>query len=129
MDLGFITFFILFLLCSHEKRFLVNYSQQLVLVEPDSKQIGWGIITFIGSLQVSFTPLYDHFSDCIALSRSFRQWIQATPCFVCHNGYSNESVSVILPNQAHLVYTNPVYIYVSQTITKPGFTNVCIHYK
>ncbi|KAA0198673.1 hypothetical protein FBUS_06028 [Fasciolopsis buskii] len=36
---------------SHEKRFLVNYSQQLVLVEPDSKQIGWGIITFIGSLQ------------------------------------------------------------------------------
>ncbi|KER28824.1 hypothetical protein T265_04431 [Opisthorchis viverrini] len=36
---------------SHEKRFLVNYSQQLVLVEPDSRQMGWGVITFIGPLQ------------------------------------------------------------------------------
>ncbi|CAH8666267.1 unnamed protein product [Dicrocoelium dendriticum] len=36
---------------SYEKRFLVNYSQQLVLVEPDSRQIGWGVITFIGPLQ------------------------------------------------------------------------------
>ncbi|CAL8071499.1 unnamed protein product [Calicophoron daubneyi] len=36
---------------NHEKRFLVNYNQQLVLVEPDSKQIGWGVITFIGPLQ------------------------------------------------------------------------------
>lgn len=36
---------------SYEKRFLVNYSQQLVLVEPDSRQMGWGVITFIGPLQ------------------------------------------------------------------------------
>ncbi|CAH8631283.1 unnamed protein product [Heterobilharzia americana] len=36
---------------NHEKRFIVSYGQQLVLVEPDSKQLGWGVITFIGPLQ------------------------------------------------------------------------------
>nr|CAH8874162.1 unnamed protein product [Trichobilharzia regenti] len=35
----------------HEKRFIVSCGQQLVLVEPDSKQLGWGVITFIGPLQ------------------------------------------------------------------------------
>ncbi|CAH8580309.1 unnamed protein product [Schistosoma turkestanicum] len=35
----------------HEKRFIVSCGQQLVLVKPDSKQLGWGVITFIGPLQ------------------------------------------------------------------------------
>ncbi|VDP86163.1 unnamed protein product [Echinostoma caproni] len=61
---------------SHEKRFLVNYSQQLVLVEPDSKQMGWGVITFIGPLQVNHSSTFPGFlSKCINDQNTLRHFI------------------------------------------------------
>ncbi len=40
-------------MCSRkERRFLVIDILQLILVEPDSKKLGWGIVKFVGLLQV-----------------------------------------------------------------------------
>ncbi|KAL5292585.1 CLEC16A family protein [Megaselia abdita] len=36
---------------SKQRRFLVIDSQQLILVEPDSKRLGWGVAKFVGFLQ------------------------------------------------------------------------------
>ena len=38
------------------RRFLVIDPVQLILVEPDSKRLGWGVATFVGFLQVIFPP-------------------------------------------------------------------------
>ena len=35
-----------------ERRFLVIDVQQLILVEPDVKRLGWGVVKFVGFLQV-----------------------------------------------------------------------------
>lgn len=35
-----------------ERRFLVIDAQQLILVEPDTKRLGWGLVRFVGFLQV-----------------------------------------------------------------------------
>ena len=37
------------------RRFLVIDPVQLILVEPDSKRLGWGVATFVGFLQVNQT--------------------------------------------------------------------------
>ena len=37
---------------SKNRRFLVIDPVQLILVEPDSKRLGWGVATFVGFLQV-----------------------------------------------------------------------------
>ena len=34
-----------------ERRFLVIDPVQLILVEPDSKRLGWGVVKFVGFLQ------------------------------------------------------------------------------
>ena len=36
-----------------QRRFLVVDVFQIVLVEPDSSRLGWGVATFVGFLQVS----------------------------------------------------------------------------
>jgi hypothetical protein len=36
-----------------ERRFLVIDSIQLILVEPDTKRLGWGVVRFAGFLQVN----------------------------------------------------------------------------
>ena len=36
-----------------ERRFLVIDSIQLILVEPDTKRLGWGVVKFAGFLQVN----------------------------------------------------------------------------
>jgi len=35
-----------------DRRFLVIDVLQLILVEPDSKRLGWGVVRFVGFLQV-----------------------------------------------------------------------------
>jgi hypothetical protein len=35
-----------------ERRFLVIDVLQLILVEPDSRRLGWGVVKFVGFLQV-----------------------------------------------------------------------------
>jgi protein CLEC16A len=35
-----------------QRRFLVVGLYQIVLVEPDSTRLGWGVATFVGFLQV-----------------------------------------------------------------------------
>lgn len=35
-----------------ERRFLVIDVLQLILVEPDNRKLGWGIVKFVGLLQV-----------------------------------------------------------------------------
>ncbi|CAH8671955.1 unnamed protein product [Schistosoma rodhaini] len=63
----------------HEKRFIVSCGQQLVLVKPDSKQLGWGVITFIG-------PLQDLESHCDpADSRCLHVTIHAPGHLTCQN--------------------------------------------
>ena len=37
---------------SRQRRFLVVDIYQIVLVEPDSTRLGWGVATFVGFLQV-----------------------------------------------------------------------------
>jgi protein CLEC16A len=36
---------------SPERRFLVVDNYQIILVEPDSSRLGWGVVTFSGPLQ------------------------------------------------------------------------------
>ncbi len=44
---------VFFTLCSKkERRFLVIDLQQLILVEPDTRRLGWGVVKFVGFLQV-----------------------------------------------------------------------------
>jgi len=45
--------------CSSKKdrRFLVIDVLQLILVEPDSKRLGWGVVRFVGFLQVCLPVL------------------------------------------------------------------------
>ncbi|KAH8864226.1 Protein CLEC16A like [Schistosoma japonicum] len=63
----------------HEKRFIVSCGQQLVLVKPDSKQLGWGVITFIG-------PLQDLESHCDPTdSRCLHVTIHAPGHLTCRN--------------------------------------------
>jgi len=40
-----------------DRRFLVIDVLQLILVEPDSKRLGWGVVRFVGFLQVLFPCL------------------------------------------------------------------------
>ncbi len=35
-----------------ERRFLVIDVLQLILVEPDTRRLGWGVVKFVGFLQV-----------------------------------------------------------------------------
>ena len=42
----------LFVPCRRERRFLVSDVLQLILVEPDTKRLGWGVVRFVGFLQV-----------------------------------------------------------------------------
>ncbi|THD23083.1 hypothetical protein D915_006021 [Fasciola hepatica] len=77
---------------SHEKRFLVNYSQQLVLVEPDSKQIGWGVITFIGSLQDLEATCDPADSRCLHVNINQPGHLSSVACYEPPNG-SNQRLS------------------------------------
>ena len=36
-----------------ERRFLVIDKLQMILVEPDTRRLGWGVVRFVGYLQVS----------------------------------------------------------------------------
>lgn len=38
---------------SKVQRFLVSGGLQLMLVEPDAKKVGWGVVKFVGLLQVT----------------------------------------------------------------------------
>ena len=38
-----------------ERRFLVIDVLQLILVEPDGRRLGWGVVKFVGFLQVGRT--------------------------------------------------------------------------
>lgn len=50
------------------KRFLVTDGLQMILVEPDNKKLGWGVVRYVGFLQVRkllpslliFTPFLIH---------------------------------------------------------------------
>lgn len=46
------TIFFLVFSRRQERRFLVIDPMQLILVEPDSKRLGWGVVRFVGFLQV-----------------------------------------------------------------------------
>ena len=48
-----------------DRRFLVIDVLQLILVEPDSKRLGWGVVRFVGFLQVYLLTF------CFFLSVSF----------------------------------------------------------
>ena len=45
-----------------ERRFLVIDSVQMILVEPDTKRLGWGVVRFVGFLQVNILISYDLFT-------------------------------------------------------------------
>ena len=41
-----------------ERRFLVIDVLQLILVKPDSRRLGWGVVKFVGFLQVKIHYAY-----------------------------------------------------------------------
>jgi len=43
-----------------QRRFLVVDLYQLILVEPDNKRLGWGVVKFAGFLQVGFLCRFVH---------------------------------------------------------------------
>jgi len=47
-----------------DRRFLVIDVLQLILVEPDSKRLGWGVVRFVGFLQVCLPVLLFLMSIC-----------------------------------------------------------------
>ena len=43
---------VLYICSKKERRFLVIDVLQLILVEPDGRRLGWGVVKFVGFLQV-----------------------------------------------------------------------------
>jgi len=45
--------------CRKDRRFLVTDPMQFILIEPDVKRLGWGIVKFCDLMQVSLS--FTHF--------------------------------------------------------------------